>query len=514
VADVGAADPLNERLQRARKQGVSSTSLLALGVVGLVVVIAVVVLLLILSDDQAADNTNAQANASGRNDAAAAQPHTYGQSAASNATIDNTAEDIAAGGNGSADNTQENNASKAASTGMPGASLLTPTLWKGSLVDPRHANTVLVPNDPNWSYVGPDWAGDVMATDVLTDQLLLLGGMQFQTVSFADQNSPTPLRLLTNEEGFRPGKLISPDGRYVLGESQTSTSTERKLAVASTEIGAIIARMEGVNSAPRFTEFLTTDQLLTIDRRPAAPWQVNIFRLPENQPARTFTLPALHEAYDDFTPEFAISPGRKYLAFGSADGVLRMIEIATGEVSAELRFDLPRGRWAVAKSVEFSPDGAELAVWYKSDEYPGGPPNSRIVCWDLATGKLLDQHDFNVSLSRVRNRLHHSQQLVWLPDGSGWIASGKWLVDRTSGKIIWSLQLPDDAQSLALLEPLDGARLLLGYLRNDPSAPKRNLVLQALTLPESEIQAAREMAQSGQQPDVPDLPTDKVVDIL
>jgi hypothetical protein len=267
---------------------------------------------------------------------------------------------------------------------------------------------------------------------------------------------------------------------------------------------------------PSFAEFLDGSRFVVVFRPTGRPWAVQTWDAESGEQRHQFTLPELDPAYDDFVPRFAVSPGRRYLAFGTADGALRLFELATGRQVAALDLGKPPGRYLAARALQFSPDGRELAGWYKFGETgPGEVPNSRLFCWDLAAGRLLCRHDFQASLSRnVGPLAAHLEPLVWLGDGSGWVAFGRWLIDRESGRVIWALPRPERAHSLALLAPLDGGRLLTGWLVDDSGGAGRVIQIKAFALPREEIGRARDEARAGRPPPVPDLPTARIPDVL
>jgi hypothetical protein len=85
----------------------------------------------------------------------------------------------------------------------------------------------------------------------------------------------------------------------------------------------------------------------------------------------------------------------------------------------------------------FSPDGTELAGLF---EYFG---EYRIVCWSVADGKTLANLDLGKEIQRPT--FYASKGIDWFPDKSALLVLGYAIVDRASGKKVWTL--PFDAQN-------------------------------------------------------------------
>jgi len=129
------------------------------------------------------------------------------------------------------------------------------------------------------------------------------------------------------------------------------------------------------------------------------------------------------------------SPGGKFLAMAKQDGIA-ILSTSDASLVGELTTKVPKpdakpgaflGGFSV-KGMVFSPDGSLLAAM--SD----GGDQARILVWSMKDGKLA--HD--ISLEKILFAFFDGPKLEWLPDGSGWLLNASIVVDRETGKIIWT----------------------------------------------------------------------------
>jgi WD40 repeat protein len=383
-----------------------------------------------------------------------------------------------------------------------------PILWSSLIDAPSSTSKAKVPS--GWTTTGPDWANDVIVPRTGPARLCFSdpARRQFAGAGLRDQQSAAAPILVSE---FRQHSTLSPDGRFLLGEHQRAGDTLRALGAVSLVSGQFANRFEGVNSVPRFVEFIDEANFVVADRRGREPGTAQVWNVASGKKEREFSLSEVGES----AAKFAISPGGRYVTIGMEDGSLRFIDLTDGDLAGELRFEAPRGRSTVPRWLEFSPDGRELVAWHKIGEVgPEPAPNSCLVCWDLQTGRQLKRHDFSVSLKLGINDIGNDlPDLVWLGD-HGWLAFGRWLIDRESGQVIWRMPRPENFERLLHVWPIDEKQLLIGWTAIDQSARRRSVHLASFPLPVEEIKTAQRQAREGQPPTIPDLPTKKLVDIL
>src|SRR5262249_32567123 len=136
------------------------------------------------------------------------------------------------------------------------------------------------------------------------------------------------------------------------------------------------------------------------------------------------------------------SPARDSLATASQDGYVRLWDLRDGSLRSELRLN------ASALSVAFSPDGAVLAA---------GTANSMVHLLDVATGEELDA--FKVSEHAWIERLAFSPDGTLLAVGSGAIPLR--LFDPATGQQVRVMEGHKDAAWAVAFSP-DGKTLASG----------------------------------------------------
>ena len=326
---------------------------------------------------------------------------------------------------------------------------------------------------------------------------------------------PEPRSFQLDKENFEPKSWVSPDGKFVAGVYQKSGQTKRRLGVLDLASGKVVQQLGTLSGTPRFAEFLTSTELLVIEKQKGAS-EVSVWSVTDGESTAKFTLPPAESKYAAVPSMFAISPNREQLAYGTGDGVLQIVNCRSGDLIHKFQFELPGERYAAPKCLKFSNDGKRIVGWYKIGETgPGKAPHSQLLCWDLENKTQLQQHDLEVSLSAGILKYQAADKLVWLPDQSGWLAYGKWIIDFESGKIIAALPEPTNLFSLALIRPISKNKFLACYLlRNpDPSLP-RIWKISTVDLPVEELAQRRADLKAGKAIEVPELPENKIPDVL
>lgn len=194
-----------------------------------------------------------------------------------------------------------------------------------------------------------------------------------------------------------------------------------------------------------------------------------------------------------------VSPGGKYLAT-IAEHTLRVYDTSNGaEVGME---PMPKGgnNWDMnGKGLAFSPDGKELVALGESFG------KLSIVVWEAETGRQVAQ--FGPYENDVKQPfMYEGQAIEWLPGKEGWLVYGDSIVDRESGKKIWSLPFDNDNFKIS-------SRRILGLDRALAIVGKDGRTLAALPLEKEKLAAASRIAREGGNPIDAALPGVKAADL-
>ncbi len=221
---------------------------------------------------------------------------------------------------------------------------------------------------------------------------------------------------------------LSPDGAYVAGKPTSRKSIE----VRATRKNGRMAQSFDVDSPfVDFVDFASNDRVV-FGRLQDKKLQVCDIKSGD----KVCDVMLVKEADKD---AIAISPGRNYLALASwHDGTLRVYDLNNGQLVGEAPTPKKNRQNVRCFGLGFSPDGTELAGLFEFfGEY-------RVVCWNSADGKMLADLDLGKEIQRPN--FYASKGIDWFPDKSALLVLGHAIVDRSSGKKVWTL--PFDAQNL------------------------------------------------------------------
>ncbi|MFC1596735.1 WD40 repeat domain-containing protein [Planctomycetota bacterium] len=128
----------------------------------------------------------------------------------------------------------------------------------------------------------------------------------------------------------------------------------------------------------------------------------------------------------------ALSDDRKYMA--SPEGHTFVVrELPKGKIVATMQTppNVEGARFSMmgCRGVAFSPDGTELAAYIRRDNMV------RVICWSAHAKLIFDQPRIRLALSGGVG----VGALQWVPDKSGWLLDGRYLLDRESKRLVWQL---------------------------------------------------------------------------
>jgi len=195
----------------------------------------------------------------------------------------------------------------------------------------------------------------------------------------------------------------------------------------------------------------------------------------------------------------AISPGGAYLAVASAgDGRLQLHDLKTGEVVAEAATPRSKGQAARCVGLRFAPDGSEVAGLFESFR------DFQVVCWDAVNGKMLDQFDLGKTVAKPT--FYKDRGIDWLPNKSAWLVLGYAMVDRQSGKKVWTLPFDDKNLKVGPRHFLDSEHAMV--VSSSPG-----MTLRTFEIPLDKVNAASTIVRAGGNAADASLPPLKSVDL-
>jgi hypothetical protein len=257
-----------------------------------------------------------------------------------------------------------------------------------------------------------------------------LGDMRLENASVELWDYATQTRL-----GSIAGKLeldrplISFDGEYLAGIGEVGIG-EKFVGVWTFESGERICQIRP-QTPPRFVDFSGHDRLLVFTGPKDTSYGTNTtlgsdietWDVRTGKKVQSFHIPERPVHYSDV----AFSPGRKYLAVRGRESI-SVYDLASGESVGKAPF----ARQWHGRAISFSPDGKELLLLFSE------LGAAKIVCWDTATGKIALQLTLGAFTGEGNIYDRGEQQVEWFDDGRGWLLAGRALIDRNSGKEIWT----------------------------------------------------------------------------
>ena len=211
--------------------------------------------------------------------------------------------------------------------------------------------------------------------------------------------------------------VFTPDGTTAVVETPGG-----ELDLWSVAEGRTVARLGGYGDSRLVSHLALSSDGRTLAT--ARDGQIEIWDLPARRETATIR-------FEMVTRSLAIRPEGETLAVGSDTGIVKLIDIASGQERATLR----SGKDDTVSCLSFSPDGAVLAT---------AGDSGVIQLWDLATAQpsctLLGHAD-------------EIGSLAFTPDGTKLVSSGLdntlrfW--SRTSGRELLAIETPFTAQRMA-----------------------------------------------------------------
>lgn len=248
------------------------------------------------------------------------------------------------------------------------------------------------------------------------------------------------------ERGSDRVRCLSVDGKR-LAEVVDRTDVE----IWSCEKGELLTTLKLATQSSlgvKFVAFLTPEKVLTANTNPFKSW-IQVWDLAnENKQVKDFDAKRINQPQEATLSSdgkhLAIVEGGEILVYDTEKGklVAQMEQPAKGAGFSPLR---------MVSSLKFSPDGTELAA--------AADQGARLICWNSRAKVVLDKPLAQMGLHDTI-RARDADDLQWLPDASGWLIGGRWLIAKEPERVVWQLGDKWHAES-DYTHFLDKDRLLL-----------------------------------------------------
>jgi WD40 repeat protein len=257
--------------------------------------------------------------------------------------------------------------------------------------------------------------------------ILASGAINDNTIRLWNPATGRLIRTLTGHTGWIRSLAVSPDGKLL-----ASGSTDRTIRLWDIATGRSLHTLEGHTGLLGGVSFSPDGQSLASGSRDGT---VRLWDVASGQQCSGFKFEA-PLSQDGVTRYWmtgvAFSPDGKALAAGATDGIVRLLNPATGEEQRQLRGHTD---WVVIRGVVFSPDGKILAT---------ASIDGSIRLWDPATGEeiaTLDGHQLQIL------------SITFSPDGKQLISSS----DEEGRILVWDVASKAATNSLRIGQGLIAA---------------------------------------------------------
>lgn len=230
---------------------------------------------------------------------------------------------------------------------------------------------------------------------------------------------------------------LAPDGSYLALSTSVAEKVEVFDIAAKKSLG-VLALSEGsrfqISSLAIWNDKLVA--LSTIQKG------FKVWELPSGKLVQHVT------ADDKFNPSYGhcFSPGGRYLAVDGQflDKRIDIFDLMSGQVVGSITPD-GKPRVNELEALGISSDGARLAAIYGIDVYgPEARKYSRMLIWDISTGKVLSDFEIEPRLKEQLDPVYESHTLQSLPGGNYWLAHSLGVINADVEQLVFSFQKQDD----------------------------------------------------------------------
>ncbi len=307
-----------------------------------------------------------------------------------------------------------------------------------------------------------------------------------------DLRTKTKVGSMRGKADYDKVVSLSADGTMFAGKPGFRDTVEVRL----TKTGKLIQTIASIPPWTDFLDFGFKDQIIAGNLRNK---QVKAWSIKSGSPLFDLQLPAPVKQQT-----IAFSPGRRYMTtYSEEDSTLRVLDLsASAKVAAE--FHVPKGQGDAfnpdCKGVAFSNDGTDIAAIFEQFG------KVRVVAWSVATCQ--QTNDFTID-SKSTDKVtipafYEDRGIQWLPSKDGFLAFGSSIIDRQSGKKVWTLPFDNQNFTVSPRRLIDNERVLIVF--------GGGKILRVAPIPYDKVQAAMKIARAGGNASDAALPALKTAD--
>lgn len=265
--------------------------------------------------------------------------------------------------------------------------------------------------------------------------------------------SPRDVRLLwdltkNQKVGVLPGKLelrdpiaLSPNGHYLAGTGSPFDGPKVDIYqfVDNASTNPAVRRLElGERDRVEWLDFGSNGETVLLYVRQGLEHELQIWNIDTGANLHNLPLP------DGLNQEaLALSPNRTYLAAADRQAVF-LCDLGKGELVGSSPFPplaTDRHMDYQIEALAFAPDGSELAGLFRDAFHK----HLQVVAWDLASGKMVTQHDLSDAWAiRGDRHRYRGSKLEYMPGLPTWLVHGDLVIDRASGVLLTRLPFAED----------------------------------------------------------------------
>lgn len=233
---------------------------------------------------------------------------------------------------------------------------------------------------------------------------------------------------LKGRNNFQGETALSPDGKYIAGAVRPDTGGwYGPIQVWSIAAGQKVCELQAPSSdrAVDILDYAGTEALLAVYRRGDTN-VLKVWNIADGSEKLTINMGS--RQLD--RRRYALSPGRKYFVTFE-DQVLHFYDLTDGKEQGLIY--LPREYRCEA--FNFSPDGSEFAA------VCGVSNNTKTIVWQTSNGQMKGQFGCETHTWSLLDKAEKTGGMAigWISNNEGLLIGGTKLVDRTDGRLLWSL---------------------------------------------------------------------------